>query len=299
MKYPKAYALYANENYIDIVNACAKSIKTFSNLPVIVYLLNCDRTVWEADKTINWQCDIDIEEEGEMYEVLENKNFYINRGSKRIYRLVKERPLIVKDALRLAENVCYIDCDSVATPDIDMAFKLFSEKSFYPFFTEGIYEFLMLNGRGGNNYDDLSTTLEHPACTLLGINQYNRKKYRTSNIFVAGQNCIEFLDTWYWLMIHPKILAAPDYYCPFQDETIANCLLWHHNFHDGLPYSYVNTNGEIDRIEKVYNEIGFTGSVQYIAPWFKVPRQKYELLAFHGEKRVDEMNKMIEKLKKI
>jgi hypothetical protein len=67
MKYPKAYVLYANENYIDIVNTCAKSIKTFSNFPVFVYLLNSDRTIWEADKTFNWECDIDVEDTEEMY----------------------------------------------------------------------------------------------------------------------------------------------------------------------------------------------------------------------------------------
>ena len=306
MKYPKAYVLYANENYIDIVNTCAKSIKTFSNIPVFVYLLNCDRIVLEADKTFNWQCDIDVEENGEMYQVYENKNFYVNRSSKRIYRLIKERPLIVKDALKLAENICYIDSDSIATPDIDMAFKLFSEKSFYPFFTEGIYDYLRVGDRGGaENFNDLSTTLEHPACTLLGIDQYKRKTYRTSNIFVAGQNCIDFLEEWYWMETHPKILNNPEFYAPFQDETIANVLLWHHKFYDGLPYSYVNINGvdvneqADNRIEQVYNEIGFNGKQQYISDWFKIPRHKHELLVFHGEKRINEMNKMIEKLKKI
>ena len=296
MKYPKAYVLYANENYIDIVNACAKSIKTFSNLPVFVYLLNCDKTVLEADKTINWECDIDADETEQMYLKQSDSNFYVNRASKRIYRLIKERPLILKHALKMANLVCYVDCDSIATKHIDRAFKLFNEHSFYPFFSEGIYDFLMMNGRGGATGNDLSTTLEHPACELFGINQNNRKRYRTSNIFVAGQNCIEFLDTWYWMMIHPKILADPEFYAPFQDETIANCLLFKHNFQDGLPYVY--TNGGLDRIDEVLN-IGFNGSVQYIAEWFKIPVKEEDLLLFHGEKRTAEMNKMIEKLKKI
>ena len=297
MKYPKAYVLYANENYIDIVNACAKSIKTFSNFPVFVYLLNSDRTVWEADKTINWECDIDTDETEEMYLKQSDLNFYVNRASKRIYRLIKERPLIVKHALKMAYNVCYVDCDSVATKHIDRAFDLFNTNSLYPFFTEGIYDFLMMNGRGGaENLNDLSNTLEHPACELLGVNQYKRKKYRTSNIFVAGQNCIEFLDEWYWMETNPKILNNPEFYAPFQDETIANILLWHHDYQDGLPYVY--TNGGLERIDEVFN-IGFNGSVQYIAQWFKIPAKEEDLLVFHGEKRIDEMNKMIEKLKKI
>ena len=296
MKYPKAYVLYANENYIDIVNACAKSIKTFSNLPVFVYLLNSDRTVWEADKTINWECDIDADETEELYVKQDDLNFYVNRASKRIYRLIKERPLIVKHALKMANLVCYVDCDSVATKHIDRAFSLFNEHSFYPFATEGIYDFLMMNGRGGANGEDLSTTLEHPLCYIFNINQKNRKKYRTSNIFVAGQNCIEFLDEWYWMCINPKVLADPEFYCPFQEETVMNVLLWKYNFQDGLPYVY--TNGGLDRIDEVLN-IGFNGSVQYIAQWFKIPAKEEDLLLFHGEKRTAEMNKMIEKLKTI
>jgi hypothetical protein len=54
----------------------------------------------------------------------------------------------------------------------------------------------------------------------------------------------------------------------------------------------------LDRIDEVY-KIGFNGSVQYIAQWFKIPAKEEDLLLFHGEKRTAEMNKMIEKLKTI
>jgi hypothetical protein len=298
MKYPKAYVLYANENYFDIISTCAKSIKTFSNLPILVYLLNSDKTVLEADKTINWKCDIDTDETEEMYVKQDDLNFYVNRSSKRIYRLIKERPKIVKDALKLAENVCYVDCDSVATKHIDRVFDLFYQYSFYPFATEGIYDFLIMNGRGGaSSYDDLSTTLEHPLCHLFNINQQNRKIYRTSNIFVAGQNCVEFLDEWYWLCINPKVLANPEFYCPFQEESVMNVLLWKYNFQDGLPYVY--TNASLDKIDEIYNELGFNGHDRLISQWFKLPSKKENLLVFHGEKRINIMEQMIEKLKTI
>ena len=294
-----AYVLYANENYFDIVSVCAKSIRTFSDLPIYVYLLNCHKKV-ELENTYTklWDCDIDIDDNESMYVGKDGDNFYVNRASKKIYRLIKERPLIVKDALKYADNVCYVDCDSVATPYIDRVFELFNKHSFYPFFTEGIYDFLMMNGRGGaSNFEDLSTTLEHPACHVLGINQYNRKKYRTSNLFVAGRNCINWLDEWYWMETNPKILNDPEFYAPFQDETIANCLLWKYNFQDGLPYVY--TNASLDRIDKIYHEIGFNGKTNMISEWFKLPSKKENLLVFHGEKRVHVMEQMIEKLKNI
>ena len=65
----------------------------------------------------------------------------------------------------------------------------------------------MVNGRGGVlSMDDLTTTLEHPVCELFGINQSNRKKYRQTGYFVANENCIPFLEEWYWMCINPKIL---------------------------------------------------------------------------------------------
>jgi hypothetical protein len=299
MKYKNAYVLYANESYFDIVSTCAKSIRAFSELPIIVYLLNCDLIV-EVSNTItrSWECDIDTDEMEEMYIMQgKNENFYVNRSSKRIFRLIKERPKIVKDALlNFADNVCYIDSDSVATKHIDNVFNLFNKESIYPYFTNGIYEYLIMNGRGGaDDPNDLTTTLEHPACDLFGINQHNRRTYRTSNIFVSGINCIDFLDEWYWLCINPKVLNNPEFYAPFQEETIANVLLWKYEFNDGLPYVY--TNGSVERIDKVYKQFGFTGQTQMISDWFKIPEKEEYLLVFHGEKRIDIMKQMINKLK--
>jgi len=300
MRHKKAYVLYANESYLEIVTACAESIRAFSDLPIYVYLLNCHKKV-EIENTYTnlWDCDINAEEDEQMYNVGEDANFYVNRNSKRIFRLIKERPKIIKDAiLKYADNVAYIDCDSVATKYIDSVFSMFPPFSSYPYFTDGIYEYLLYEGRGGaESRRDLSTTLEHPACNLFGINQYARKTYRTSNIFVAGKNCIDFLDEWYWMCLHPKVLENSNHYAPFQEETIANVLLWKYNYQDGLPYVY--TNASLDKIDKIYDEIGFTGETQYFGDWFKLPAKREYLLTFHGEKRVDIMKLMTEKLKSI
>ena len=65
-KFNKAYVLYANEKYFDIVSMAAKSIREFSKLPIIVYLLNCDLKVnLEDTLTVNWKCN--LEEDEDMY----------------------------------------------------------------------------------------------------------------------------------------------------------------------------------------------------------------------------------------
>ena len=246
-KFEKAYILYANEPYYNIVSSCAKSLRCFSDLPIIVYLLNCDKKVLVDNTiTINWECNIEDKDKDSNNYVTDSKssNFYINRGNKELYRLIIQRPQITKDALtKYAETVAYVDSDTVATYFVDNIFNFYDNNSNHPYFVEGIYDFLFYNGRGGaETREDLSTTLEHPICELFNINQYVRLngKYRTSNIFVAGQNTINFLEEWYWMCINPTILRNHEQYAPFHEETVANALLWKYGTANGLPYLYVN-----------------------------------------------------------
>lgn len=298
-KFNKAYILQANEKYFDIVSMCAKSIREFSKLPIIVYMINSNLKVdVENTLTVNWKCILDGDDKDMYLEDLSSPNFYINRSNNKIYQLLIQRPIIVRDALmKYADVIAYIDSDSVATPYIDRIFSLYPLNTPYPYFTEGMYDWMTIGNRGGaDSREDLSTTLEHPACDLFGIDQYVRDKYRTSNLFVAGQKTIEWIEEWYWMCNHPKILKNQEWYAVYHEETIANVLLWKYKQLSGLPYSY--TNGDDSVVDEVYDKYGFTGYHQYIRQWFKIPNYKEDLLAFHGEKRLDVMQKMIEKIKK-
>ena len=285
IKFEKAYVLYANAAYFDTVLSCVKSIKTFSDVPIIVYMLNSKLKI-DGALTINWECDIDVI----------HKQKYIDRTNDEVYKLLIQRPLIVKDALmNYAKSVAYIDADSVATKYVDNIFTMFDNKSVHPYFVEGMYDYLLINGRGGAaSRKDLSTTLEHPACELFNVNQYVRQKYRQTGYFVSGQNCIEFLDEWYAMCTHPEVLANHTHYAPYHEETIVNVLLWKKNIHIGLPYIYMN--GSYDTINEVYDTIGFNGEDNTVREWVKIPKTKSNLLFFHGEKDSTIMNKMIAKL---
>ena len=285
IKFEKAYVLYANASYFDTVLSCVKSIKTFSDVPIIVYMLNSKLKI-DGALTINWECDVDVI----------HKQKYIDRKDDKVYKLLIQRPLIVKDALlNYATSVAYIDADSVATKYVDNIFTMFDNDSTHPYFVEGVYEYLLSGGRGGaESREDLSTTLEHPACMLFNVNQYVRQKYRQTGYFVSGQNCIEFLNEWYEMCIHPEVLANPSHYAPYHEETIVNVLLWKKNIHVGLPYIYVN--GSYDTINEVYDTFGFTGKDNHIREWVKIPKTQSNLLFFHGEKNGTIMNKMIAKL---
>ena len=76
-KYEKSYVFYATESYFDIAKKSIESVRKYTDLPIYLYLLNSDLKLdLENVFTISWNCDITIDDN--MYEVFENKNFYIN-----------------------------------------------------------------------------------------------------------------------------------------------------------------------------------------------------------------------------
>jgi len=301
LKFPKAYVLYSTENYFDIVTESVKSIREFSSLPIIVYMLNSDKIIQVTNtRTIRWECP--IENLSDKCYTKSEDNFYIDRRNSDIYRILIQRPLIIKDALtKHAETVCYVDSDSVATSNVDMIFSLFNKESSFPYFVEGIYEYMSLYGKGGVGPSlggQWSDTLEYNACELFGVDQTVRKFYRQTGYFVAGQKTIDFIDEWYWMCNHPKIWKDINHYAPFNEETIVNVLLWKNKIHEGLPYIYVN--GGSDVVHEMYNKVEYTGAdiKNHIRDWVRAPQDLSHLLFFHGEKNPDKMREMVLKIKR-
>jgi len=270
----KAFILYANEAYADLAEACVYSLNKHSKYPVYVYMLDSDIKIRGAI-TFRW--------ESQALEIKNRKDF-IDRDSTDIYKLLIERPAITKHALEINEVVCYVDCDSIATKYVDTIFDYYNEDSAYPYFVEGIYDWLHINGRGGaESRDDLSTTLEHPSCELFNVNQYVRQRYRQTGYYVAGRNTIDFLEEWYWMCNHPKVIKNHTLYAPYHEETIANVLLWKYNYMEGLPYIYMNG----------YREAKFTGEAYQLESWVRIPATENKLLFYHGEKNIQKIKSII------
>lgn len=278
----KSYLLYADESYFDLVTACARSIRQFSELPILVYMLNSDQRVDVPNTlTIKWLS---------AHKPIEKRNNYVDRFDDNIYRLLIERPAIARNALVFhSKTIAYVDSDSIATKYVDRIFDFYPEGCEYPYFAEGVYDYLHINGRGGaDSKDDLSTTLEHPACELFGANQYVRQRYRQTGYFVAGQKSIPFVEEWNRMCKHPEVMANFKYYAPYHEETIANVLLWKNNQLDGLPAIYVNG---------FHENLQFTGKATIIGDWLRVPASNEDLLFYHGEKNIDKIYENIKRLK--
>ena len=291
-KVEKSYLLYATENYLDVAKMCIKSIREYSDLPIFLYLINSNKVVDIKNvATINW--NVELVDDNSVKYIQEGDNFYINRTNKTIYNILIQKPLITKDVLsKYTKTVAFVDCDSIATPYVDRIFDLYDNEKDYPYFVEGIYDFLHVGERGGAmTRDDMSTTLEHPACELFNVNQYVRDKYRQTGYYVANEKCIDFLYEWYQMCSHPEVLNNIPYYAAYNEETILNVLLWKKLIFDGLPYIYAN--GNLELIDNIYSNYNISEE----SLWIKIPDNKDDLLFIHGEKNILEMGKMISKIK--
>ena len=281
-KHEKAFVLYATESYAQTVQGCVNSLNAFSTIPIFVYMLNSDIQI-NGVVSINWKCDA----------LNPKQEKYIDRASLDIYKILIQRPLIVKDALeKYANVVTYVDADSIATEFVNNIFDYFPKDNEFPYFVEGIYEFLKIGDRGGAiDYDNLNTTLEAPVCELFKSDQKERinTKYRQTGYFVAGQKCIDFLEIWNYRCRHPLILKSNSYYCSFNEETVLQTMLYDYKIYNGLPLIYCNG--------LLTNEIEYKGYSYMVKEWLKIPAKKSEHLFFHGEKDLNKMNDFINHLK--
>jgi hypothetical protein len=281
-KHEKAYLLYADDSYADLVQVCVESIRKFSQIPILVYMLNSDKKIDDTE-TIRWDCDV---------KHLKQRADYIDRENKQIYKLLIERPKIVKHALeKFAEIVAYVDTDSIANPLVNQIFDYFPENSNYPYFVEGIYDFLIVNDRGGaTDYDNLHTTLEAPVCELFKSDQKQRQftGYRQTGYFVAGQNCIEFLDLWYYRCNHPSILKNNSWYASYNEESVLQTLIYDYKATMGLPYCYING---------LYKDLVYKDKPYFIGQWKKVPLKNNHFF-WHGEKNIEKIKEFINQLNK-
>jgi len=284
-KVEKAYVLYANAAYFDIVSAAVKSINTFSEIPVIVYMINSDLEVPGAYKTIKWHLNAPPVE----------KRDYIDRKDPNTYKLLAQRPFVVADALEhYATTIAYIDSDTVVTKYIDRIFSYYPVNCTHPYFVRCMYDVLFIGQRGGvESRDELHKSLEHPACELFGVDQSVRQGYRQTGYFVAGQKSKPFIEEWGQMCIHPEVENNSAWYAPYHEESLANVLLWKYDIQEGLPMMYVNYRKHLE-----LDNLNFTGKLEHIGDWLALPLKRNELMAFHGEKDLEEIDSILNRLKK-
>jgi hypothetical protein len=303
----RTYVSICTENYHYLVLWLIRSVKKYSSYDINIFCINYDPDelcLERPDGVFFHKLEYELHKEGQEFEELVDGNFYVHRKNPRTFQITSRKPHSVIRALEMGyDEVCFIDCDSIACPNIDQIFDHSKSIKNLPLVTRGPHEFVIVPDENGNERgnpfegcwpnQDLTKTLEWPLMQFLQVSIDKRGEYRTGNLFIANQECLKFLRTFEeFLNVLWKIVDVY-YYCPFQEETLLNVMIWKEGG-DGLPMSYINLNEGLDTVKKFYEIV--IDEETLISDFLKIPVNKNQIKVLHGEKREQELEKIIQHL---
>lgn len=314
----KAYITHVTGDYLEVALNLAKSIRLFSELPLIVYCINLKKedqnNFIEIDNVYTRNIDLDIEE-GVSTDYIEDQrgNFYVNRGSSRIYKILCAKTIAMEMALEEGwEEVCYLDSDCLATPLVDELFDWTNIITDYPIATEGIYEYMMWTEGGvqrGNPFEfswptpDHKLCLEWPLMNFLGMKENQRGTYRTTGIMLMNQKCLPFIKTWKELCQILSKLVDLRIYATYHEETVYNVLSWKKT-DEGFPLCYINLGEGLETVKHFYSVDAKEGTLRWSDEdsnqnFYMIPEDKRNVKVLHGEKRTSEVDLILDYLKQM
>jgi hypothetical protein len=314
----RAFITHVTENYLEIARNLALSVRAFSEIPLIVYIINPTQNhesfFNDVENILIREIDLELDEISHAdYTFNHSGNFYVNRKSPKVYKILCGKILALESALEEGfDEICYLDSDCVATPIIDEIFEWSSSIKDYPHCSEGIHQYMIVveNGKEiGNPFEgcwpesDLTKTLEWPLMQFLQINEAARGTYRTTNVILANTRCLNFIKVWKELCyLLPKLNVDLSHYAAYHEETVYNVLSWKKT-NEGLPLCYINLRDGMQTVKHFYEE-GMPGfstwmdeeNKDYSMNFYLIPHDKRNVKVLHGEKRREEFEKILQYL---
>lgn len=303
----RTYVSITTENYHYLTLWMVKSLQKFSNYDINIFCINYD----PAEKNLATpqgvgfhRIDYAISEDGGSFQHYTNGNFYVNRKKVRNFQIMTRKSEACIRVLEMGyDEACFIDGDSIACPNIDEIFEYSGSIKSTPLASKGPHEFLMITDQNGNMRGnpfenswpapDLTKTIEWPLMQFLQVDASMRDEYRQGNLFIFNQNCREFLKILEEFLNVMWKLVDVFYYSPFQDETPLNVLIWKFSG-GGLPASHVNIGEGHEAVKRFYH---IQNDKEILAgQFYRIPKDKKQIKVFHGEKREQEIEKIIQHL---
>lgn len=299
-KYRKAYLIIVRtQKYIDHAKSLIELLNSYSKYPVILYYANGEIN-YDYDNLIIQPFDV-------CNELTSIENFEINN---KYNTLTKPAQLLNCIDCYDLDSVILLDSDILVTPNIDRIFDYECFIENYPIFIKYPWNYININGFPLIN--------EH-AMELM--NNPTRSMYDVCTCMcILNKNCKEFLKIWSELCSNEKLInfyfyENKDLYFKYNDEHIANGLLWKYRATKQLPSNLTHVISSRS-IEFVFNEykkeniqLQFHDSLpntHYEIPsdfldstgGFSVfPKNEEDLWGFHGVKDPDEIEKSTKLIK--
>jgi len=300
----KAYITHTTENYDDITLNLIRSIKEFSNIPTVVFTIDYDASeeLRSLAKCIRIDKNLPNLEEGDFINT--GENIYVNRSSYRTYMALSSKIEAMIEACDFIQEWVYLDGDCIVNSNIDDLFNYPNEEE-YPLATKGPQEYVMFTDGDGNivrgnpfsdidgNGRDNTKSLEWPLMEYFNMQPEQRSTYyKTTNILLGKATQKAFLLEWQRLRDELPTKLDHNYYLPFHEETIYNVLVWGRT-NKGLPMVYINVQGP----ESVEHFFKYQGGRKILSEFYTHPGEHNEIKVFHGEKRKEQADKIVQIIK--
>jgi len=290
--FPKrAFITFTNEKYMPLISKLIESVLMFSKYPIIVYTYNFTHD-FNHKQVYTKRIDDDVlgipEYIKDANDITDNIGI-VTRNNFNSYYTLSRKPTILTDAMEngLVEGI-FLDGDGIIAESVDSMFEYLIECENYPLVGKGLFDYMILNGKGGPN-----DPLELPLMNLLNVNKRSMH-YVQSNFMVFNKQCRSFFDECVIVSNHPEVLKNFYNYAPWQDETIINVLLWKYNANKQLPIVHFN----LSNYEELLNFYENKKCNYYVkdCPWHYIPENKNDIKFFHGCKSESELTKCIDYL---
>lgn len=303
----RTYVTITTENYHYLILWLIRSLQKYSDVDINIFCVNYhpkDSGLEMPHGVMFHRIDYEIYEDGDNFQGTINGNFYVNRRNPRTFQITTRKSEACLKVIEMGyDEACYIDGDSIACPNIDEIFSYSNYIKKVPLATKGPHEFVMVpDDKGvmrGNPFEgcwpecDLTKTLEWPLMQFLQVTPEQRDEYRTGNLFIFNKNCKDFLVILEeFLNVMWKIVDVY-HYSPFQEETPLNVLIWKYGG-GGLPMSYININDGFETVKHFFETDVEQDTLS--GDFYKIPKDKRSIKVLHGEKREQELGKIIQYL---
>lgn len=292
----KAYVVCAvGQKYIDSTEGLIKSLNRYSKYPVILYYSNGE---------VNYDYENLILQPFKTRKKLDNSDH-----TGKLFTTLKAEVTLGSLKNYNIETVVMLDSDIIVTPNIDKIFYQFENQiENYPIFIKYSWDIINILGRPLvsdyiKEYIGVSPAQIYAICSCTCI---------------ANKNCISFLEEWksycedeHLIKYHYE--TNKDIYYDFNDESIANALLWKYKAKKVLPtnlqwaWKHESIKFTLDFYEGKNISLEKHSSLphshwkipeQYEVPHglSVIPFNKNDLWGFHGPKDINEINLILNEI---
>ena len=296
----QAVITFADNNYLNIAELLIKSIRQYSEIPIILFTINCDAAYTYTNLTkIPYHTDskspslnknltfISSLLDKKIIKPDQNALGFVNRDDPEVLKMLGLKfDIILKCLDSGIENGLFLDADGIVNQNIESIFDHCDKITNYPFATKHIHNYLIYKGKGDPRLGDV---LEKPLMDLLNVTDRSCHSVST-NFFLFKHTNKRFFEECRDVMKRTEVINSPQIYAPFQDETVFNVMLWKYKAAEKLPLCF-------------YNVLGFTNFLKFTTypktdvfldtEWQFIPQDKDDVKYFHGCKNIEELEKII------